>query len=1007
MKKIVALTIALILVISLSVTAFAINFDATNHYETEALEAASQGEIAVIEDSSFSDGKAYQLKAAKGEDWISNDYIRFYAPIWQRGWYEIKAKVRKGPDCGIIQFWASDTNLRWGDKIDMYSPKEEVVEVTFAKAMCDIGEGRWFEFRVDGKNTESSGYNFVIDTLEITFVEAYEAPGALYPNYTDKEPIAEADTGYEWGQVMEGGSGRSTHVHFHPTEQGLMYVATDMGGAYRWNDAEKRWTSITDWFPMTGNAWSLGVDGVALDPNNPDIIYLALGTNADKGKDYMGRVVKSYDRGDSWEYTGFEAYFNSNDQDRNQSECIAVDPNNSDVVMCSTMDGRLVRSEDGFKTWRELKVPFETEQNVLCPRSIIFDPTSKDEKGSKTIYLGSTGAGLWVSNDYGESFNRIDGCPISEESKIYTINFSNDGTLLVATNKLYKKDKDGVWTEITPVEGKNFNASNIYPTDSDYMVTAMNYNGPVGSYGEYNYVTTDGGKTWKLLNDIIERVNIIPRVEWNGFFANTTTMSFDPFDKNRVAYTGWQNFYLVEGMLTDTPKISNYTNGLEHGCERKLHSLPVGARLINSAYDFGGGRFTDVTQYMPNMLPSKNSNPTETAFSEGNPNYIVRVGKKAIYYSTDNGMNWKQTESVPASASKEVMCAAVSKDPHPETGWPVIYALYGGSSPEVSIDNGKTWTTSNAPVYKPTSKWGRVTLLTSDKEENNVVYYMDSEGNLYKSTDYGVTYNLLKSLGASDHIETMFGTNHLFVNTSEDKLYYSTNNGEDFTQIGAEFDRIKDFGFGKEEKSGDPAVIYIIAIKDDVYGIYRSQDLGKTWLQIYNDATATDSKFSNPLMITGDRQEFGIVYAGTSGRGIFYGCPDDNNIFFKIRNDDIKVLINGQTVMFDVSPKLIDDRTMVPMRKIFEDVGAKVEWDEATQTVTAKRIVHDMWKEEVTEVKLTIGEKNIYINGEPQEIDVAPVVIDGRTLVPVRFISESLGGIVEWIDESQIVKITM
>ncbi len=1011
MKKILALSLALIMVISTSVSVFALNLTdaAANYYEAEKLEKAAQGETEVLMDKAFSGGQAVQLKATNGEDWIFNDYVRLYAPIWQSGWYKVSAKVRKGPDCGIIQLWSSDTNLRLGEKIDMYSPTEEIVDVTFvAKAMYNLGESRWFEFRVDGKNAASSGYNFVIDTLDVVFVEPYEAPGALYPNYTDTEPVGEADTGYEWGQVMEGGSGRSLHVQFHPKAKDVLYLTTDMGGAYRWDNSTKRWTSITDFFPTTDNKFSLGVDGLALDPNNPDILYMALGTNSDKGKAYMGKVAKSTDGGRTWTYI-LDAYFDANDTWRGSVGIIQVDPNNSNVVMVSTMDGRLIRSEDGFKTWKELPVPFETKQSFTCPRTIAFDPTSKDSKGSKTIYLGTTDSGLWVSNNYGESFERIPGCPVGESDRTYTMNFSNDGTLLVATNKLYKKDKAGTWTEITPVQGKNFVASNIYPTDSDYMVTAMFYSGPVGSYGEYNYVSTDGGKTWKLLNDIIERNNVIPRVEYNGFFASTTSISFDPYDKNRVAYCGWQNFYMVEGMLTDNPKISNYTNGIEQGCERKLFSMPVGARLIQVVYDYGGGRFTDVTQYMPYMLPSKNSNPTEFAFSEGNPNYMVRVGKKAVYYSTDNGMNWRQTEGVPASATKEVMCAAVSKDPHPETGWPVIYALYGGSQPEVSIDNGKTWTVCDVPVYTKTSKWARHSLLAADKKDSNVVYYYSREdGTVYKSSDYGKTFKVATVIGAGDHIESMPGDkNNLFVNTDDHKLYYSTNQGELFTQIGKEFERISDFGFGKEEKAGDPAVIYIIAMEDGVEGIYRSQDMGKTWKQIYNDATATDSKFSNPLMITGDRQTFGIVYVGSSGRGIFYGCPDDGNIFYQIRNDDIKVLINGQTVMFDVSPQLINDRTMVPMRKIFEDCGAKVDWDEKTQTVTAVRTVSDPWEIKTTEVKLTIGQNKIIINGQEKEIDVAPVVIDDRTLVPVRFISEALGGIVEWIDDTQIVKITM
>jgi hypothetical protein len=77
---------------------------------------------------------------------------------------------------------------------------------------------------------------------------------------------------------------------------------------------------------------------------------------------------------------------------------------------------------------------------------------------------------------------------------------------------------------------------------------------------------------------------------------------------------------------------------------------------------------------------------------------------------------------------------------------------------------------------------------------------------------------------------------------------------------------------------------------------------------------------------------------------------------------------------------IINDRTMVPMRVIFEALGADVQWDDKSKTVTAI-------KDDVI-VKTTIGQKKIYINGVAKEMDVAPVIIDGRTLVPIRGVFE-------------------
>ena len=129
--------------------------------------------------------------------------------------------------------------------------------------------------------------------------------------------------------------------------------------------------------------------------------------------------------------------------------------------------------------------------------------------------------------------------------------------------------------------------------------------------------------------------------------------------------------------------------------------------------------------------------------------------------------------------------------------------------------------------------------------------------------------------------------------------------------------------------------------------------------------------------------------------------------------EQIKVILDGTQLEFDVPPMIINDRTMVPMRFIFEALGAEVEWDGKTQTVTAvKEESYWQYDEEKdidvltkyeTIVKTTIGQKKIYVNGVAKEMDVAPVIINDRTLVPVRFISEALDCIVEWDGTTRIV----
>lgn len=115
-------------------------------------------------------------------------------------------------------------------------------------------------------------------------------------------------------------------------------------------------------------------------------------------------------------------------------------------------------------------------------------------------------------------------------------------------------------------------------------------------------------------------------------------------------------------------------------------------------------------------------------------------------------------------------------------------------------------------------------------------------------------------------------------------------------------------------------------------------------------------------------------------------------------DNDIKVLLDGEEIDFDVSPQLIQNRTMVPLRAIFEALGATVIWEDTTQTVSAQRGT-DI-------VTATIGQVNMQVNNEIKEMDIAPLIINGRTLVPARFVAEAFNCKVNWDGENRIVYIS-
>ncbi|MBE7046864.1 MAG: copper amine oxidase N-terminal domain-containing protein [Ruminococcaceae bacterium] len=124
-----------------------------------------------------------------------------------------------------------------------------------------------------------------------------------------------------------------------------------------------------------------------------------------------------------------------------------------------------------------------------------------------------------------------------------------------------------------------------------------------------------------------------------------------------------------------------------------------------------------------------------------------------------------------------------------------------------------------------------------------------------------------------------------------------------------------------------------------------------------------------------------------------------SSLTFVMAADDIKITINGEAKKFDVMPQIIEGRTLVPMRAIFEALGAEVGWDDATKTASGKTAS--------TTVALTIDNKEAKVNGKAVTLDVPAMIIDSRTMVPARFVAESLGCKVDWDGNTKTVIITM
>ncbi len=184
------------------------------------------------------------------------------------------------------------------------------------------------------------------------------------------------------------------------------------------------------------------------------------------------------------------------------------------------------------------------------------------------------------------------------------------------------------------------------------------------------------------------------------------------------------------------------------------------------------------------------------------------------------------------------------------------------------------------------------------------------------------------------------------------------------TNGGSAVDKVKTDKNGKIEKPADPTKEGYIFV-----GWY------------------SDSKLTKPFDFSAELTANSTLYAK---------WKENNEIILTIGSQKISVF--GREIQNDVAPKIVNDRTMLPIRIVAESLGGTVTWNGELQRVTIQK--------GADVILITIGADTAYVNGTAVKLDAAAFVENGRTYLPLRFVSETLGAQVAWKEAEKTVTIT-
>lgn len=415
---------------------------------------------------------------------------------------------------------------------------------------------------------------------------------------------------WSYGQVAIGGGGFVTGI-ISTCEPGLFYARTDVGGAYRWDNGAQKWISLS-YEISEDDKGLLGIDGIAVDPQNAANVYLIAGTSYFSNAKTC--IMVSHDYGAHFKQIDVsdKIKVHGNGMGRGNGERIAVDPNNSDIIYCGGRTGGMIRSTDGGETWESVaSFPLNSTKNENGINIITFDGSKSADGKTTRIYAGvseSKTDNIYYSDDAGETWSVLPGIDekaqkfmpqrfdLDSKGNLYVSYGNHEGPWNSTQGTLYKFNADAGTSEEIQVVNWTVGDIVIDPTNDDNMVLVTSEvwtEQPNGAFGDKFFRTTDGGETWENLDG--KYTMSTNGMDWiyNAAIHWCSSLAMDSGDSNRILVNSGNGIFACDNIWDESPEFYFEAKGIEEVVPEDIVSYKD-YPIVSAIGDYDGFTHEDI-----------------------------------------------------------------------------------------------------------------------------------------------------------------------------------------------------------------------------------------------------------------------------------------------------------------------------------------------------------------------------------------------------------------------------